>query len=505
MAGKPEIPAQRAPASQRPPLFYPILVVALAVPLLAAAWFAQKWAADIRGPLAIAANDREVAVLASGILYRLDHDGALLATDVDNVADDIRDGGVAYVGGELLVSPGVDGELLHCVDDECKAFTNDNYAPVGPVQSWFDGTYFWFSETEADRIQRYTPDGVRVDMPVSDLAAPGTVWRDGETLVVADSGNHKISRYQLHKRGIGEPEAFAQFTQGPAENPVNAPTRFLPQADGSLLAIFSNATRDQGALVAVSADGDSEPVLIDGLSNPIGIAALGDARLILDEGSMQVFRQTADGNVDLFGDDDFRAQLAEQEALRSGLRVAVPVLFVLAVLMVALGGTWLLQRLTWRPLDPALNVSPDGAGIIWLPAECDLAPTRIPRYLLVAAPLALAPVLAIAFTTTLGAVASLWSLLCFAVAAAIPGMAAMRARLPKGERIGVRDRHLIVTHPERGMREFALPKVEWNEFMLRPEPGMDIPLLRDGVPLYHQSSLEELLLPRLNLMRKLEG
>lgn len=503
MAGTTANTANRAPPAQRSPVLHPLLVIALAVPLLAGAWYARQMASDIVGPLAIAAGDPGVAVLAPGVLYRLDHTGKLQSVDTETVADGIRDGGLAVVGDTLLVSPGVDDDLLRCTAEGCAPFSDDNYAPTGPVQTYFDGIHFWFSETDADRIQRYDSEGKRIDMPVSDLASPGSLWLTEDQLFVADTGGRKIVRYRVHKRGIAEPETFATFSDDDAEDPVDAPTRFLPVDDG-FRAIFSNAGRDHGVLVAIDNAGDAAPVDVEGLVNPVGVAQSGDALLVLDEETMQVFRQEADGSSSVFGDDDFRAQLAEGQSLRHGLRLAVPVLFALGVLAIAIGGSWLLKLLTYKESDPALAVAPDSDGIIWLPAECDLAPKRIPRFLIIAAPAALVPATALLLTTPYAGIAVAWVVLCTIAALFVPVTSAMRANLPKGERIGVRDRQLIVTHPEHGMREFPLPKVEWNEYLLRPEPGLDIALQRNGVTLYHASTVEDVLLPRLNLMRKIE-
>lgn len=487
------------------PLRLPLILIALSLPLLAGAWYARFAADSITGPLAIAASSSEVAVSAPGLLYRLDARGALQSVDGETIAEDAVDSGLAFVGESLIASPGIDDVLLRCSADACEPFSDDNWAPTGAVQTWFDGVRFWFSETGADRIQRYDTAGKRIDMPVSDLSAPGSLWVQDDMLYVADAGERKILSYRIHKRGIGEGETFATWRGGPDENPIDRPQRLLSDGDGGFTAIFSDARRRNGALLAIDANGTATPFDTDSFVNPVGLTRLGDALLVLDEGLMQVLRVDADGSVSVFGDEDFQTQLADQQGLRAGLRATMPVLFALGILALAIGGSWLLNIVTYRAVDPALAVKPDAEGILWLPAECDLAPKRIPRFVLVAAPLALIPAAAVAATTPWPLVAVAWAMLPLSVAALVPMVAASRASLPKGERVGIRDRQLIITHPEKGRREYPLPRVEWSEHLLRPEPGLDIPLLRNGVHLYHASTIEELLLPRLNLMRKIDG
>lgn len=482
---------------------HPLLLIALALPLILGAWYARQIADSIIGPLAIAASDSEVAVAAPGLLYRLSANGALQSTDADTISPDALDAGLDFHAGFLLASPGPDGELLRCEGGDCKLFSENNWAPKGPVQVHFDSTHFWFSETDADRIQRYGVDGSRIDMPLSDLNEPGSLYVDGERLFVANSGAGKIQRHKLHKRGIDEAEDFATYRTGPVDNPVSIPRRLLAAGDGGFKAIFSDARRQNAVLVDIDRYGDATPAAIEGLVNPVDLAWQGDALLILDEGLMQVLKLETDGTISVFGDDDFQAQLAEKESLRYALRNAAPALFWLGIAALSVGGAWLLLVLTHREVDPAMTVQPDVNGILWLPAECDLAPRRIPRYVLVAAPLALAPAGALMLVTPWQQAAMGWAAVVLAIAVSIPMMAAARANLPKGERIGIRDRQLIVTHPERGMREFPLPRVEWNEFLLRPQSGLEIPLARGSIPLYHVPTIEAELLPRLNLMRKI--
>lgn len=493
------------PAPATNPSRIPLIVMLLAVCLLAGAWYAKKTAAGIVGPLAIAASDNAVAVLAPGTLYRLDAEGALQSVDTETVASGIRDGGLYWAGETLLVSPGSDDELLRCSADGCAPFSDDNWAPQGAVQTHFDGNWFWFSETAADRVQRYNTDGKRIDMPVSDLSSPGSLWVQDDVLFVANAGERKIVSYKLHKRGIDEAETFAIWSEGPRSNPIDVPRRFLPDRTGGFKAIFANARGTVGRVVDIDADGEVTPVELEDLVHPVSLAWLGDALLVLDEENMQVLRVAADGSTSVFGDEDFQAQLAEPKSLRYWLRMLTPVLLALGVLGLGAGCSWLLHVLTWRPIDPALDVKPDSEGILWLPAECDLAPRRMPRYVLVALPIALLPSAALLAETPWLLPAVAWAALFLGAAILLPLIAASRANLPKGERIGLRDRQLIVTHPEHGRREFALPRVEWNETLLRPEAGLDIPLVRGRVALYHASTVENVLLPRLNLMRKLES
>lgn len=490
-----------SPLARRLPLF----LLLLAVLLLAGARYAHLSKEDIVGPLALAASGERVAVLAPGALYHLNADGALQSVDTEHVAADARDGGLAWVGDALLVSPGAENELLACTRDACERFSDDNWAPTGPVQAWFDGTWYWLSETDADRIQRYDVDRKRVDMPVSDLSRPGSLWVDGEQLYVANAGARKVLRYRIHKRGIADPETFAEWSEGPVEDPVSIPRRLLPDGETGVKAIFANGSRTAGVVVNIDAEGTMSTMDVAGLVHPVGLARLGTDLLVLDEATMQVLRVDADGNTTVFGDDAFRAQLAERQSTREWLVMLVPGLFVLGILLLGVGGSWLIQVLTNRPDDTAINVSPDSDGIQWLPAVCDLAPRRIPRLLAVVAPVALLPAAALVLKTPWLLFGLLWATVFFSIAALVPIFTGKRTQLPKGERIGIRDRQLIVTHPEHGLREFALPRVEWNEYLLRPEPGLDIPLVRNGAPLYHPATVESLLIPKLNLMKKLEG
>jgi hypothetical protein len=470
---------------------------------MAGAWYARHAADAIHGPLAIAASASEVAVAAPGVIYRLDANGQLQSSDSETLAADATDAGLALVGQTLLASPGIDGGLLRCTGGDCQPFSGDDWAPSGPVQIHFDGAQFWFSETDSDRIQRYDTSGKRIDMPLSDLNAPGSLHVSEDKLYVANSGEGKIQRYQLHKRGIDEAETFATFRSGRDDHPVFMPRRLLALPDGGFKAIFSDARRQNAVLVDIDRYGVVTPAAIEGLVNPVDFAWQGDALLILDEGLMQVLRLDAEGEISVFGNAEFQEQLADGERLRYVLRSLAPTLFWLGIVSLSFGGAWLLRLLTHREVDPALDVKPDVNGILWLPAECDLAPRRIPRYLLVAAPLALAPASAVYLTTPWPPLAMGWAAVVLSIAVLIPMLAAARASLPKGERIGIRDRQLIVTHPERGMREFPLPRVEWNEVLLRPQSGLEIPLARRGKPLYHMPTIEAELLPRLNLMRKI--
>ncbi len=485
------------PDSLKNALLKPALLIVLALPLLAAGLFLRHHAGSIVGPLAIAVDEAgtRVAVARSGKVYHLDADGASRSVDEDLLDPEARHAGLAFVGNELFASPDPDGDLLRCTDTACSLFSDDEYAPRGAVHVFAEANRLWFSETDTERVQRYFPDGRRIDMPVSDLTRPGSLWLEGDQLYVANAGSNEIRRYRMHKRGIDEPEAFATFSDGDEHAPVNQPCCFVRDGDG-FIAAFNDAAGRQGTLVRIDASGAVEPLAVAGLENPVALARLGDAVLVVDEERMQVLKVTADGTASVFGDEAFRTVLGDGASLRASLRMAGPALAVLAALLAALGGSWLLQRVGQRRPDPALVLHADTEGIRWLPRESDRAGVHLPWALVVSTPLALLPALAAGWLGQAG-IAALWALLVLGIAAARPLIVASRARLPNDLRVGTRNRHLVVADTDKGLREFPLPQVQWDETELRPEPDLSIPLVRNGQALFHAPTLAAALLPQL--------
>ena len=141
-------------------------------------------------------------------------------------------------------------------------------------------------------------------------------------------------------------------------------------------------------------------------------------------------------------------------------------------------------------------------GIRWLPRESDRAGVHLPWAVAVAAPLALLPALAAGWLGQAG-IGALWALLVLGIAAARPLIAAARARLPNDLRVGSRNRHLVVADTDKGLREFPLPQVEWDDSELRPAPDLSIPLVRNGIALFHAPTVAAALFPQLAPTRRI--
>ncbi|MFZ5723091.1 MAG: hypothetical protein ACOY33_05460 [Pseudomonadota bacterium] len=482
----------------------PLALLLLAVLAWGGAHLVRELASRQTGPLAVAAGDDAVFVLAPGVLYRLDTDGRLQETLTGLVAADARDGGLAWIGDALLVSPGTDGALLRCpaAGSACEPFSDDPYTPTGPVQASLaaDGR-LWLLETAADRAHRFFPDGRRIDMPLSNLRTPGAILQQGEWLHICNAGAGTFEHRRMHRRGVGEPEEpFSRFAAVPEHDPVNRPLRMLPRDDGSFRLILTNAARTQGRLADVDAEGNVRPLTIDDLVNPVSLAALDDDTLVVDEDRMQVLRIDAAGQATSFGDAAFRAALDTGTGLRDALRLADPLLLVLATLLAAGGGSWLLQQLLARPEDPALTVAPGPDGIAWLPAANVRAAQHLATHAVIALPLALVPVLLAAhFRQTVAGL--LWAVLVIVVAV-VRGRQTTDAGGRSETRIGLRGPVLIVADPEHGMNEYRLSQVRWNESELQPTDKLRIPLVRDGHELFHRPTLENTLFPQLDPRQK---
>ncbi len=491
------------PTQFRRALLKPAALILLALPLFAGTLFVRQLADGIIGPLAIAVSPdgERIAVAGAGDIYHLDAQGALQGVDADMLDPAAREAGIAWLGDGLLVSPDTDGDLLHCSATACSVFSPDPYAPNGAIQVFVAGNRLWLSEAGTDRLQRYFDDGRRIDMPLSDLLRPGSLWLEGDQLYVANSGARALQRYTVHKRGIDEPEKFAVFSTGNKDAPIDQPTRFVRSGEG-FQAIFSDHDRRHGVLVAIDNNGTVTQRAVPGLVNPVALDLLGDALLVVDEDRMQVLQVAADGATNVFGDDSFRAQLASRQPLRSNLRIVAPVLMMLAALTLAVGGSWLLRLFSSQRSNPPLAVAPDAQGIIWLPREIDFTTARVLRQCAIFAPAALAPAAAAAFAgyPTAG---SIWALLSWA-AATLPALRdGMRARPPNNLCIGMRGHKLVITDSERGLREYPLLQVAWDDLHLRPEPALTLDLTRDGIALFHLPTIAQVLMPRLNVARRI--
>lgn len=484
------------------PLRVPVLLLVIALPALIAALYLRGAASTIVGPLAVAADRERVAVLAPGTLYLLDTAGTLGERLDGVIASETRDAGAGWVDGVLLAGPGVDGELLRCDRDGCRPFSDDPYTPTGPVQVMQADGVVWLAETEADRIHRFRADGKRIDMPLSDLSQPGCMLREGESLLVCNTGSGLLGRHAVHRRGVDYGEDFVRFTVGEGDDAIDRPLRLVAADGGGYVALYTDGRRERGILADVTADGQVTPRDLASLANPVSLARLGDDLLVVDEDLMQVVRIAADGSATLFGDESFNAQLSAQRGTRDALRLAWPLLLAVAVLCAAGGGSWLLWLLAARRPDAAREVKPGPDGVAWLPTGADLARTRVTARLVVAAPAIIVPAIA---ATWLGmTVAGLAWAIVVAVAAALPvQLAAMREQPAQGLRIGLKGRVLVVTDAERGMREFPLAQVAWNGQRLQPRPDLDIPLAREGLPLFHRPTLDASLFPALDPARRL--
>lgn len=493
----------------------PAIVIAVAVPLLIAAGLLRNAAGDITGPLAIAVHDNHVTdnsvivVAAPGQLYYLNGAGALQYRDDATLAPAARDAGLAFVGDTLLVSPGIDGTLQRCTNNKCISFSADPYAPTSSVQIGPTDLHVWLSETASDRLYRFHHDGRRLDVPLSDLSQPGTALQQDDQLLVCNTGGKKLLLYRLHKRGISEPDVFATWSSGDKGMPIDRPLRLLALDNGNFLALFTNAARSRGVIARVDDRGTVQPLDVPGLVNPVALDALGSDVLVVDEDRMQILRITANGNATVFGDAAFITQLTAQQSLRDGLRITWPLLLLLAALAFGTGGTWLLhQLLMQRPDTAPLPVPKDSSGIAWLPTASELAPSRMRRQLLIATPTALAPILAMMlfglFEFILAGI--IFAVVIFAPAAAWSLRAeARREQRPGNLRIGLHDAQLVVADAERGLREYPLQKVLWDEQKLQPEPQTIILLTSNGIDLFHRPTLTAVLFPRLDPRCRITG
>lgn len=489
-----------------PSLARPAALIVVAALLVAAGLFARDTAQRITGPLAVAVRGDAVTVAAPGVLYRLDAAGKLLGTDRDLLDPAARDAGLAWIGDALLVSPGRGGKLLRCVDNACAPFSGDPYAPTGPVQAApsIPGR-LWLAETDADRAHRFYEDGRRIDMPLSDLQRPGSLWEQDDQLYVCNTGAGKFERHELHKRGIAEAEVVAQFPAAvDDEDPANRPLRLLARADGGFRLALTNAGRTHGRLVDVGADGSVRDVDVAGLVSPVSLAMLGDATLVVDEDRMQVLAVDASGKAAAFGDRDFRAAISARAQERDILRLVFPACAVLATLLAALGGSWLLQRLAQRRSDPPLPVAAGPDGIAWLPTLASLAPRRALQQAVVALPLALVPAIA-AGMAGIAMAGMAWAVAVLAAAAVPALLAGNRGAPPAGLRIGLHGKALVIGEAERGMREYRLAMVAWDANQLQPEPGTSIALARDGIDFFHRPTLDASLFPLLDPARRIAG
>lgn len=479
----------------------PVALLFLAALLLAAAEFARDAERKIVGPLAVATHGDQVVVAAPGVLYRLDMNGTLRGTDKDVLDPSARDAGLAWLGDDLLASPGRDGALLRCSGNTCAPFTNDPYAPHGPVQvAMAAPDRIWLLETDADRAQRFFIDGRRIDMPLSDLDHPGALWQQDDLLYVCDTGKNALERHPLFKRGIAGPETVAHFPAAADDpDPATRPLRLLPH-NGTLRVVLTNGARTQGRIADVGLDGSVRMLATPGIVSPVSLAESGDAVLVVDEDRMQVLKMDDLGHATPFGDAAFRAAIAAQVWKRDALRIAFPVLAVLVTLLLAIGGTWLAVRLLGAPGDPARPVAPGADGIAWFPHAAVNAPHAAIHRALAAAPAAL---------VAAGAAGMLGhGTIAVAVALLVPLVAVLPvllagARLPRsGARIGLHGKLLVIADPERGMNEYRVAQVAWNARMLQPDGGTAIPFAHDGVDCFHRPTLEASLFPALDPARR---
>ncbi len=488
------------------------LKIAIALLLIAAAALtgalgARHVESGITGPLAIAVDGDRVAVAAPGMLYRLDAAGHLQARIDSVIAPDARDAGLYWLGGDLLASPAVDGgTLLRCDDETCAPFSKDPYAPTGPVQSAAATPgRLWLAETDADRVHRFFEDGRRIDMPLSNLERPGSLWQDDVALYVANTDAGKLQRFDLHKRGVGAATDIAAFqAQDDTFDPPVLPLRLLPDGSGGFHVLLTNQSRTRGALASVSANGDIQQKNIPALINPISFAVSGDDFLIVDEDRMQVLRVSnvnPDAAATVFGDDDFNTALSAQHEKQALLRTLIPMLLVVATLLAAAGSWSLLRHFLHEETEPALAVKTSPDGIAWLPPDTQLIPRRLGRTLLMAAPWALFPALLAGFYHHAGA-GKLWFFIVLLLATVPVWINALRSRIPDQLKIGLRDKQMVIEHATWGLREYWLTQINWNEKELQPEKDIVLPLQRNGVALFHLPTLRESLFPRLQVSRR---
>lgn len=477
----------------------PVALLALAVIALGAALAARHAEQQITGPLAVTVQGDDVVVAAPGKLYRLDAHGRLQRTD-DNIVDaNARDAGLAWMGADLLVSPGVDGKLLRCNDGNCTPFSTDPYAPTGPVQvAVATPGKLWLAQTDADRVHRFFESGRRVDMPLSDLQRPGALWQQDEYLYIANTGAGQLERYELHKRGIATPDVVARFPDPANEDdPVDLPRRMLASGDGSFRVLLANRDRTRGALAEVAANGSVQRLALPELANPVSFAELGDDLLVVDEDRMQVLRIAGDNRVTVFGDEAFNETIRAQHGLQSTLRALFPLLAILAALLAVVGGSWLVRNLLREDDEPALPVAAGADGVAWLPFDSALLQRRVTRAALQGLPLALFPALLAGLFNQAGAGVA-WFAVVTVVAIVPVLIKASKVKVPDDLRIGLRGKLLVIEHAQHGAREYSLVQVGWNERQLLPEPGVTLPLERDGLALFHRPTLEASLFPQLN-------
>lgn len=476
-----------------------VALLVLAVALLGAALAARHIEQKITGPLAVAVQGDDVVVAAPGKLYRLDGNGRLQRTDDHVIAADARDAGLYWLGGDLLASPGVDGKFLRCTDGNCVPFSTDPYAPTGPVQvAAATPGKLWLAQTDADRVHRFFESGRRVDMPLSDLQRPGALWQQDEFLYVANTGAGQLERYELHKRGIDTPDVVARFPDPASEDdPVDLPRRMLAGDDGSLRVLLTNGDRSRGALAGVAANGSVQRLALPELANPVSFAELGDDLLVVDEDRMQVLRIDGSNRVTIFGDEAFNAAISAQHGMQSTLRALFPLLAILAAVLAVIGGSWLVRHLLREDGEPALPVAAGADGVAWLPFDAALLQRRVMRAALQGLPLALFPALLAGLFNQAAAGVGWFAVVT--VAAIVPVLLrASKVKVPDELRIGLRGKLLVIEHAQHGAREYPLVQVAWNERQLLPEPGVTLPLERDGIALFHRPTLEASLFPQLN-------
>lgn len=484
-----------------------LLLLLLAAPLLAlAGWLARDKAMSIEGPTALAARGNVVLVAREGLLHRLDSKGELVGT-LDAAAEGVWPQTLGFLDGEtLLLGSTGEGYLARCTlaPFACNDFTESTVQkPEGELHTLVADGMVWIAESNWDRIHRYAADGTRIDTPLSiDLAQPRGLARSANLLLVADAGNRRVQSYVVHRRGFDEPQTFAEgFAAPDEEDPVDRPLALQPANDGWWL-LLNNAARSRGGVLRLDADGTLQyRVDLPEDALPVAMARSGSDLLVADAERMQLWRVDANGTAAPWESAALEEVLAPVRDERALLRVASTLLMALAALLAAVAGSLWLWRSLPHPGSEPLPLVRGDQNVQWLPGATDLLPRRLARNLAALLPSALAPALALA--VLLPALPwPAWPGLVLALGAVITLVDAQRDALPRGTRLGLRERNLVYTDAEKGLREFLLLRVVWDEDTLQPADDLSIPLTRAGRDLFHRPTLATHLFPRLNPARR---
>jgi hypothetical protein len=365
------------------------LFLALMLAALGARFWATEKAAGLTGPTHIAAEGGLVYLFASGDMFRLTADGALLSvtpSERTGLSDDPIDLRVVD-NGQLLIAEQQPAAIKVCNPESWACRPHEaalgNFAKrqfkVLPDAS---GTGLLMTDAPGDtlwRIYNNTSEPQKL-LPDHTLAGPNDlVYGDEGKLWVADTDNRRIVELVPSTDG-----AFLPGREHSAVNDLTVNERYFPmmlarRADGRLWVIqaadFSKAEAD--LVIYDQEQGAQALVALPGGAYPTDIAAIQGAALVTDLEQFRVYRvDSATADVDEFGDEAFRAHLAQIQDRQNHFKllgvISLVVLIFSAGLMVAAAvkGTpkhkrWTEPPLTLDPANAAEQV-PATTGVYWL-------------------------------------------------------------------------------------------------------------------------------------------